>query len=172
MTPNPNPSPELRESIARIVCHIVVQITCAENATDASVEGQVDKAWHHWTDTADRILALSPQTLPAPGEELYRHWNDERGVYEYIPKSLATVAAANDEAWPPDAVHELGAWVQKKGRASWRGRIVGWYRTNITALGYAVESAYEPGSVQIYPETALLPLDPAAIRLLSPQVPS
>lgn len=81
--------------------------------------------------------------------------------------TLATVAAANDEAWPSNAVHELGAWVQKKGRASWRGRVVGWYRTDITALGYAVESAYEPGSVQIYPETALLPLDPAAIRLLS-----
>lgn len=84
-----------------------------------------------------------------------------------LSPTLATVAAANDEAWPSDAVHKLGAWVQKKGRASWRGRIVGWYRTDITSLGYAVESAYEPGSVQIYPETALLPLDDTAIRLLS-----
>lgn len=61
--------------------------------------------------------------------------------------------------WPKDAKYPLGALVQKKGRASWRGRIVGWYRTEITALGYAVESIYEPGSVQIYPETALVDME-------------
>ncbi|RSV15810.1 DfrB family trimethoprim-resistant dihydrofolate reductase [Sphingomonas sp. ABOLF] len=61
--------------------------------------------------------------------------------------------------WPADAAFPNGALVQKKGRASWRGKIVGWYRTDITALGYAVESAFEPGSVQIYPETALLAWD-------------
>jgi dihydrofolate reductase (trimethoprim resistance protein) len=69
-----------------------------------------------------------------------------------------------DEAmpWPTDAQFQCGALVQKKGRASWRGKIVGWYRTEVTALGYAVESAFEPGSVQIYPETALLPWGGAA----------
>jgi hypothetical protein len=61
--------------------------------------------------------------------------------------------------WPADARFQLGAFVQKKGRASWRGRVVGWYRTELTALGYAVESSFEPGSVQIYPESALLPWD-------------
>lgn len=60
-----------------------------------------------------------------------------------------------DKAWPSDAAFQLGEAVQKKGRASWRGHVVGWYRTSITALGYAVESAFEPGSVQIYPESAL-----------------
>ena len=63
------------------------------------------------------------------------------------------------QEWPADAAFPLGALVQKKGRASWRGKIVGWYRTDITAIGYAVESAFEPGSVQIYPETALLAWD-------------
>jgi hypothetical protein len=57
--------------------------------------------------------------------------------------------------WPADAKFSRGATVRKKGRASWRGKIVGWYRTELTALGYAVESAFEPGSVQIYPESAL-----------------
>jgi len=61
--------------------------------------------------------------------------------------------------WPKDAKYPLGALVQKKGRASWRGRIVGWYRTDITALGYAIESIYEPGSVQIYPESAVTDME-------------
>ena len=59
--------------------------------------------------------------------------------------------------WPNDAAFQLGDLVQKKGRASWRGRVVGWYRTDLTALGFAVESDFEPGSVQIYPQTALEP---------------
>lgn len=62
------------------------------------------------------------------------------------------------DSWPSDAQFTLGQYVQKKGRASWRGRIVGWYRTEITPLGFAVESIYEPGSVQIYPQTALEPM--------------
>jgi hypothetical protein len=57
--------------------------------------------------------------------------------------------------WPADAEFQLGDLVQKKGRASWRGHVRGWYRTELTELGYAVESMYEPGSVQIYPASAL-----------------
>jgi hypothetical protein len=64
-----------------------------------------------------------------------------------------------DPTWPADASFKLGDFAQKKGRASWRGKIVGWYRTELTALGYAIESSFEPGSVQIYPESALLPWD-------------
>lgn len=46
--------------------------------------------------------------------------------------------------------------VKKRGdKGQWRGRVVGFYSTNITARGYAIESAFEPGSVQIYPESAL-----------------
>jgi hypothetical protein len=66
------------------------------------------------------------------------------------------------EAWPADAAFQLGDYAQKKGRASWRGKVVGWYRTELTALGYAVESSFEPGSVQIYPESALLPWEPTS----------
>lgn len=64
-----------------------------------------------------------------------------------------------DPLWPRGALYAQRALVQKKGRASWRGRVVGWYHTDLTALGYAVESAFEPGSVQIYPEAALVPWD-------------
>ncbi len=65
-----------------------------------------------------------------------------------------------NDPWPLDASFNMGDYAAKKGRASWRGKIVGWYRTELTSLGYAIESHYEPGLVQIYPEAALEPWAP------------
>jgi dihydrofolate reductase (trimethoprim resistance protein) len=50
---------------------------------------------------------------------------------------------------------QLGDLVEKRRGSSWHGRIVGWYSTDLTPEGYAVESDHEPGSVQIYPAAAL-----------------
>ena len=87
----------------------------------------------------------------------YRMGYAGRGVSAF-PTTMPTdgIRAIEDNPWPADAGFQRGAYVEKKGRAKWRGRIVGWYRTELTALGYAVESHFEPGSVQIYPETALV----------------
>ena len=52
----------------------------------------------------------------------------------------------------------LGDRVRKTKGSSWQGRIVGFYSTELTPVGYAVESEREPGSVQIYPEAALASL--------------
>lgn len=49
----------------------------------------------------------------------------------------------------------LGDRVEKISGSSWRGYIVGFYATTLTPEGYAVESENEPGSVQIYPVTAI-----------------
>lgn len=49
----------------------------------------------------------------------------------------------------------LGDHVRKIKGASWQGRVVGFYSTELTPIGYCVESEREPGSVQIYPEAAL-----------------
>jgi hypothetical protein len=49
----------------------------------------------------------------------------------------------------------LGQRVRKIKGSSWQGRVVGVYSTELTPVGYAVESEREPGSVQIYPEAAL-----------------
>lgn len=49
----------------------------------------------------------------------------------------------------------LGDRVEKTKGSSWRGRVVGFYSTALTPFGYCVESEREPGSVQIYPESAL-----------------
>lgn len=52
-------------------------------------------------------------------------------------------------------MYEQGQRVRKTKGSSWRGCIVGFYSSSITDVGYAVESENEPGSVQIYPESAL-----------------
>jgi dihydrofolate reductase (trimethoprim resistance protein) len=54
-----------------------------------------------------------------------------------------------------NAKFAFGDRVRKKSGASWQGRVVGFYATELTPLGYAVESEREKGSVQIYPEAAL-----------------
>lgn len=48
-----------------------------------------------------------------------------------------------------------GARVRKISGSSWQGRVCGFYSASLTHEGYAVESEREPGSVQIYPASAL-----------------
>jgi dihydrofolate reductase (trimethoprim resistance protein) len=62
---------------------------------------------------------------------------------------------AGQFALPSGATFGLGDRVRKKSGAAWQGRVVGWYCTKLTPEGYAVESEFHPGSVQIYPATAL-----------------
>lgn len=56
---------------------------------------------------------------------------------------------------PLNARWPLGAKVRKKRGSSWRGTVCGFYSTEHTPIGYAVDSAFEPGSVQVWPEAAL-----------------
>jgi dihydrofolate reductase (trimethoprim resistance protein) len=53
------------------------------------------------------------------------------------------------------AKFNLGDYVRKTKGSEWHGIIVGTYSTELTPEGYAVESYYELGSVQIYPASAL-----------------
>jgi hypothetical protein len=55
----------------------------------------------------------------------------------------------------PDAKWRIGSRVRKTKGSSWQGRVVGFYSTTLTRVGYCVESEREPGSVQLYPEVAL-----------------
>lgn len=48
-----------------------------------------------------------------------------------------------------------GDRVTKIKGSAWTGRVVGFYSTSLTPIGYCVESENEPGSVQLYPEAAL-----------------
>jgi hypothetical protein len=49
----------------------------------------------------------------------------------------------------------MGDKVRKIRGSQWKGKVVGWYSTQLTKEGYAVESDTEIGSVQIYPASAL-----------------
>lgn len=64
-------------------------------------------------------------------------------------------------------LYKLGDCVQKKRGSSWRGTVCGFYSTTLTPYGIAVESAYEPGSVQIYPQEALDFWDPEMYQLFT-----
>ena len=63
----------------------------------------------------------------------------------------------SDPLWPSDAKFKRRDRVEKISGSSWHGRVVGWYGTVLTPVGYAVESEREPGSVQSYPEAAFAP---------------
>lgn len=56
-------------------------------------------------------------------------------------------------SWPNQ--HPLGTLVRKVRGSQWRGRVVGYYSATHTPEGYAVESVFEPGNVQVYPAAAL-----------------
>ncbi len=66
--------------------------------------------------------------------------------------------AERHDEWPSTRF-KFGDCVQKVRGSCWRGRIVGWYSTGITPIGWCVESHYEPGSVQVWPDAALVPWD-------------
>lgn len=48
-----------------------------------------------------------------------------------------------------------GEHVRKTKGSDWSGWVVGFYSTSLTPEGYAIESDRHPGTVQIYPVTAL-----------------
>lgn len=54
---------------------------------------------------------------------------------------------------------KIGTRLRKRKGSSWQGRVVGYYSTSLTNVGYCIESEREPGSVQIYPASALEPVD-------------
>ena len=62
---------------------------------------------------------------------------------------------AIERADKPAQKWRLGDTVAKKRGSSWRGKVVGFYSTDFTPIGYAVESHFEPGSVQVWPEVSL-----------------
>ena len=74
--------------------------------------------------------------------------------------TTAPVMSVTDEQ--PAAKFRFGDLVRKTKGSQWHGRVVGTYSTELTPDGYAVESATERGSVQIYPAAALEAWQPVA----------
>lgn len=60
---------------------------------------------------------------------------------------------------PEDAIFKVGDRVRKRSGSEWEGKVVGYYSTKLTPVGYCIESSTHAGSVQVYPEKALEPAD-------------
>ena len=75
-------------------------------------------------------------------------------------KIVEAMGRAREAGWPATAKVSWGDLVEKKSGSEWSGRIVGFYTTETTLVGYAVESEHHKGSVQIWPEAALIPKEP------------
>jgi dihydrofolate reductase (trimethoprim resistance protein) len=69
------------------------------------------------------------------------------------------VVADNPKGEVMETGFTMGSLVQKKRGSKWRGKVVGFYSTDHTERGYSVESLFEQGSVQVWPEAALEPWD-------------
>lgn len=80
--------------------------------------------------------------------------NDEPEAHK-LAERIDALYVQVPEWYPVNAKFKFGQTVRKKSGSAWHGVIVGWYSTELTPNGYAVESYYEIGSVQIYPEAAL-----------------
>jgi len=76
--------------------------------------------------------------------------NKIRDELSYLTPSPAPVPAGVVER-----KFQIGERVTKIKGSKWTGKVVGFYSTDLTPVGYAVESETETGSVQIYPEAAL-----------------
>lgn len=63
--------------------------------------------------------------------------------------------AARPAQTAPQGKFRMGDLVKKSTGSEWEGRVVGWYSTEQTPEGYAVESSAHRNSVQIYPAKAL-----------------
>ena len=69
------------------------------------------------------------------------------------------------------AKFQIGTKVEKVRGSCWRGRVVGFYSATLTEMGYAVESDYEPGNVQVYPEVALRAVEETSYTLRPDEMP-
>lgn len=61
----------------------------------------------------------------------------------------------HDDFLQNNLTFSLGDYVAKTSGSEWVGTVAGFYSTELTPEGYAIESSAHKGSVQIYPAKAL-----------------
>lgn len=77
---------------------------------------------------------------------------------EALPVAEPQTVDTTKPSWPDAANFHFGQLVEKPRGAHWSGHVCGWYSTPATRIGYNVLSDRHENSVQIYPETALVPI--------------
>lgn len=101
-----------------------------------------------------RAILVAMQSLIESGNDL---------IADLCFDDVKAAIDAYNAALHPGKFH-LGDRVQKRSGSSWRGKVVGFYSTNNNPVGLCVESEYEPGSVQNYPEAAFEPTTKGAVN--------
>lgn len=100
----------------------------------------------------DALVYDTVHSLSQPSMQGYTYGQ----IIEYQKKHIkaaVTAVLTRPDTKPYD--FSLGDRVRKVRGGSWQGRVVGFYSTELTPVGYAIESEREKGSVQIYPQEAL-----------------
>lgn len=104
-----------------------------------------------------RSFIEARRAMGVPPEDCYLFTN--LGIYsngiEALNSEFAGVGCATRVAKGVMRKYSIGQRLRKTRGSSWQGKVVGYYSTALTSIGYAIESEREPGSVQIYPESAL-----------------
>lgn len=110
----------------------------------------------------DATCAMCDWSGPSPVEDQCPDCGKENAMGAACPKCSGryrilaeTHVAATIAQTAPQGKFRMGDRVKKSTGSEWEGRVVGWYSTEQTAEGYAVESSAHRNSVQIYPVTAL-----------------
>jgi len=114
----------------------------------------------------DATCAMCDWSGPSPVEDQCPDCGKENAMGAACPKCSGryrilaeTHVAAPIAQTAPQGKFRMGDIVKKSTGSEWEGRVVGWYSTEQTKEGYAVESEAHAGSVQIYPAKALEAVD-------------
>jgi hypothetical protein len=146
-----------QEAIAFLRAELEQTIKRAEENNDHKTG--LRRMWINQPSTLQTLHKLhGERVLAAPGTEGTHRVYFVRGSIVSMQVPYHVLSAG----WPTRSeldgkVHKfrLGERVTKVKGSKWTGRVVGFYSTALTPVGYAVESETEIGSVQIYPEAAL-----------------
>ena len=140
---------------------------CAEDADGAYVD------YRDFAALNDELAALK-DGAPAQTEQqpvswqFYQDgkwWNGDDRIKDHRKNTEAAgipvrdLYAAPIAQTAPQGKFRMGDIVKKSTGSEWEGRVVGWYSTEQTKEGYAVESEAHAGSVQIYHAKALEAVD-------------
>jgi len=109
-----------------------------------------------WCAYMDEAVSKAPEPLRKLGEYLSGLLDEDQ--WKTSERLLNAAVITAPQAPATGGKFKLGDRVTKTKGSKWTGRVVGFYSTTLTAIGYAVESETETGSVQIYPEAALAAL--------------
>jgi len=91
----------------------------------------------------------------ANGARIESRRNSEQNWIEITNPSFDLEYEYRIKPEKPKPRFKIGDYVRKLSGSEWVGYVVGTYSTELTPEGYAIESAYHQGSVQIYPAAAL-----------------